>query len=245
MFHQLRFFVMVMLMVILIQGCKKDDPAPILCYITSLTEFNSGYAFVTTYTYDATNRVSGVVIVGGGSTTEIEYIYDGTGKAVGATYSEGVLTATETYTYDGSNRHIGTAFTLGSSISTSAFVYNATDQLITATYAANDFIETDNFSYPNQTSLSFSGITYSYTTNGNTFTGSYAYEYDKKLNPQRLVPGNPVVAENNPTRRTASFETNLSVTTYAYQYNEKGYPVSAAVQVDGSPSSTVIAYSCK
>ncbi len=240
-----RAFSALFLLGFLFQGCKKDEPAPIVCYITSLTEFNSGYAYVTSYMYDVNNRVSGVSVVGGGSTTDIAYLYDGMGRAEGATYKGGVITASETYTYDGSNRHVGTVFTIGSSISTSAYTYNASGQLTIATYSADGFLETDTFSYPNATSLSFSSISYTYTTNGITHTGSYAYEYDKNLNPQRLIPGNPVKAENNPTKRTSSFDGNLSVTTYAYQYNERGYPISAAVKVDGSPSSHVIAYSCK
>lgn len=245
MFFTLRAFAAMFLLVLLLQGCKNDDPAPIVCYIVSLTEINSGYAFVTSYTYDENNRVSGASIVGGGSATDITYDYDGMGKAVGASYMEGGLTAAETYTYDGSNRQIGTVFTLGNANTTSAYTYNASGQLITAIYTAEGFIETDTFSYPNETSLSFSAISYTYTTNGDTHTGSYSYEYDNKLNPNRVIPGNPVVAENNPTKRTTTVDNNLSVTTYAYQYNEKGYPIRTDVKMDGSPSSHLIAYSCK
>lgn len=59
---------------------------------------------VTNYTYDVANRLTGVTMTNGGTTTSIKYLLDAAGNRVSEVVSDGVTSFERVYTYDGSNQ---------------------------------------------------------------------------------------------------------------------------------------------
>lgn len=236
--------VMAILSAMLFQ-CKEDDPAPIVCYMTSLTEVQGGNVYLQTISYNEDNTVGMVSYIGGGLITTVTYSYGPEGRAISADYVGVGLPAKETFEYDDSGNLIKAEFRVGSTLSTSEYSYNSDGQLVQAIFKGNNYEETDDYVYPDNTTKNYSSVNYSYRVGSVTTEGSNEYEYDDKHNPKHRIPGEALISKNNTVRKKATIGGNVSVTNYDYTYNDNGYPISTTISTIGSSISHSISYQCK
>lgn len=235
----------ILLLAILLTGCSESDPVSI-CYPTSITRDG----IVTTYTYNASNKVATRVDPDGAITT---FSYDSKGNVINSVIDNvgGSPDETGTYTYDVNNRLIQVVYTRDSLEPwITNYTYNAGGQLISSHEGGSNpsaFINT--YAYPNTTTRNPSLHSFIYTGNGDTFTATY--EYDNKINPEKFLDKPSLAPDNNVIKSISLLQNTHSATaTYTYQYNDIGYPISAtatSVYLDGPPSTSTIefTYNCK
>jgi hypothetical protein len=235
--------ILFILLIIVFNGCKKDDPesptpAVTACQLGKITyptvdisleyKYNAGRVTQIIFTESGNPEVFPVTYDNGGRLTMVDiatYNYDAAGRLVKET-----LKTTPGFFYGYESR---------------TFEYNASGQLVKCSYfqySSNGtvpkgqifFYET--YEYDNRNNIAKLSH---YDSDGEQFSksGEILYEYDDKMNPFQGHPGlfdiglllgsenanNAVVfSKNNITKITFSGKTN----TTTYKYNSKNYPVS-------------------
>jgi len=236
-------------------GDKDDDAQPVLdqtaCKLTQVTdedetsvvEYNAnGYiskitmteadgedesVYVTTYTYDASNKLIKEEYTLDGENdgyTTYEYSNNLISKSKG--YYDGELQYTAAYTYDSNNR-----------ITAITEVENGSEEQYSITFAYNSGgnVSQMDTKFMNETFM------------------SVKYEnYDNKLTPFAAIKGmaNPYggSSKNNPGKETMTFylsgEPESTVTNYTYQYNSNNLPTKITETSEGSTTVSNFTYQC-
>jgi YD repeat-containing protein len=225
--------------VLLIGGCKKKDPAPVICYLTDYTEVNGSYNYSEVLTYNDMNKVIMIAVTVAGSPTDVyTYTYGANGNLATANFPGG---ETVSYTFDGQNRLV--LRTTAPSGETSTYSYNASGQNILRVYndpscASCGFTYT--YTYPNTTTHNYSQLHY-VSAGGSSFT--LTFEYDDHPNPYKPVLYSSTGSDNNVTKQVFTDDAGTSsTTTITYTYNDKGYPLTAA---SSSGALSTYSYDCK
>ena len=217
---------------LIIVGCSKKDPAPIICYLTT----NVFGSITDTYTYNDKNQVISIT-ESGTPTLIITYTYDANGDLKIGSFSDGT---TYVYTFDGNHQLIKREYLAGDNVAT--FAYNSTGQHISTVYegpgCSGTCTTTWTYAYPNTTTHNASLV----TVNNGVSTETYAYQYDSKFNPFKPVLYSSTGSDNNVTQLIFSNNGSPITTSYTYEYNERGYPTKKT----GSDSSVeTFTYVCK
>lgn len=239
-----------LLFTVVVVGCSKDDPAPIICYVATLSETSGGNTYLTTFSYNSANRVVTMSSTGGGSSSNATYTYDSKNNLTSSTYtSSGGSAISYTYTYDANNRLTGSVANSGGTVSTTTYTYNSSGQWTAMSSSFSGGSSSYTLSYPNTTTRNnnsaTSTSTFDFGSGPSTFTSTTTYEYDDKINPRRFLEQPSLQTDNNVTKMTVTSGGNVQITTKSYVYNDQGYPTTET-SISGSDSSTQTAtYTCK
>ena len=227
------------LILTLIFSCSKSsEPSIPKCLLLSVN--SPDYKIVYNYGSD-------------GEMTSYKYVTPGVDSVVlSAVYdSHGNITqvGTTKYTYDANNRITAIVDSDGVVYNKNEFQYNSYGQLVKRLeyHVENGQPYTyDNFTYSNLTSRN--PLTQSrYFSNG-TMIETITFGYDNKYNPyagSHELWSLSTIAVNNITWTTSSTGMAVDGITYAYTYNEKGYPLTAAQHNGSTLQTTTYTYNCK
>ena len=204
-------------------SCSKnsDQVTPALCYLATIEYPDSGNANKTiseTYLYNDKHQVTTVSYTTLGFIYLVNsYNYDSNGRLLNINGDDGTVT---TYTYLGSNiSRLDTK--IGMDTYSVIYSYDNKGRIASATYSFNGTKSGTNiYAYPNETTRNFG--TETNISNDGTSLGVTKYEYD--TNP---LPYFPSSTENNITKKTFSNGAYTCISTYSYNYNSNGYPISS------------------
>lgn len=220
------------LVLFLIAGCSGKDPAPVVCYLST-----HAYSGTTeTYAYNDKNQVISIT-ESGAPTLTITYTYDANGDLKTGSFSDGT---SANYTFDSNHQLIQQEYEPGDNVVT--FAYNSSGQHISTIYTgpgcSGTCTTTWNYTYPDTTTHNASLLT---VTNGPS-TETYAYLYDDKVNPFKLVLYASTGSDNNITQVIFSNNGSPVTTSYTYEYNDRGYPTK---KTSSDGSTETFTYVCK
>lgn len=222
---------------VLSTGCSKDEPGPVVCYLTGYTRTDVFGTFEETYTYNSKNQVVSIISNDGTVPSTTTYVYAANGNLQTATFADG---STQTFTFDSNNRMIQRV-TMPGGLSLE-LVYNSTGQNTSRTYTepgCGICGSTTTYTYPDATTHNYTSET---SDNfGGTITTTYTY--DTHPNPYKPMLYSSTGTDNNVTQRTVSFSGGAPTTfTFTYTYNDKGYPLT---RVSNNGESETYSYNCK
>lgn len=258
--HKLCYLISIIL---LLEGCNKDSGTPTptsatkKCYLVKSTSTNSSNDFVAekTYLLNSDNKVLKVTTVFKNASTSFAsseiFHYASNGKISKEEGTNYYITNT----YNASNQLISSSYYVDNIVESRTDVtYSSTGQLVKKFYSENKsgaltYTGYRTYEYAGNTSLNATKESFYNTANILQFT--VEYEYDKKSTPLTNIEFDQsllvVPSVNNKTKSTHTQIAGLpsvSVTVFAYQYNDESYP--SQMITTSSYSETInYVYDCK
>jgi len=244
-------FLQLILLILLVEGCTKNDVSPSTCQLASYQIGSSG----TNYYY-TNNQLTG----GQDANGIYSFSYDKQDRISQIAYNSGTMVAIR---YDGNNRIIKVTWTFKPLVADNIiwdaplpaptiyhYTYNQSGQMILQQYfllnTSGDSTLTDvkTFQYPGTSTHNYS--TSSWITYGNdTLTTNYVYQYDNRINPFRqsiyTLTSSFSSTDNNVAQVAITQSSKLGTFTgtsdYVYTYTNNGYPLKQTLTSNGSLTS--------
>ncbi len=228
--------------------CKSDDPAAKIPIDICLPTVIFAPQFLTELYFNQENKIYRFKWQQQPYIYATDFVYDSKGERIMSAYfmrAAGLfsgfasIASTGVYTYDNNGNLTVTDSTVMGTTYRITYQYNSTNQLITSSqfYYSNgtEYLQrTTTYGYPNDSTRNPALI-------NDTSGASGAYTYDDKPNPARLMGFPSILPDNNVTKLTYSQGASTTISSYRYQYNEKGYPI---LKISGTDT-THWTYDCK